>query len=179
MIQLYSLMWILAAFGAFIGFLRGWNREVVATAGILLGTFALFQFDAILRGTLLLGLQRDQAFVIQIGIFFAIVYFSYKNNLFEPANARARSKDQNIQAGILGGIVGAVNGYLVGGAIWYFLDISEYPFAPYVIAPAPLSPSAEAIGAIPLVIMSGGPAGSGDLFLVGVVIFIILVLLVV
>ncbi len=179
MIQLYSLMWILAAFGAFIGFLRGWNREVVATAGILLGSFALFQFDALIRGTVLLGFPREQAFIIQIGIFFMIVYVAYKNTLFEPATPRNKVKDQNIQDGILGGLVGAVNGYLIGGAVWYFLDISEYPFAPFIIAPAPNSPSAEAINAIPLVIMSGGPAGSGDLFLVGVVILIVLVLIIV
>ena len=35
-------MWTMALFFAFIGFLRGWNRELVATAGIILGLFALF-----------------------------------------------------------------------------------------------------------------------------------------
>jgi uncharacterized membrane protein required for colicin V production len=47
MVQLYSLMWILAVFFAVLGFLRGWNREVIGTAGMVLGMFALFQVDAL------------------------------------------------------------------------------------------------------------------------------------
>jgi len=173
MIQLYSLMWILAAFGAFIGFLRGWNREIIATAGILLGSFALFQFDALLRGTLLLGFPRDQAFFIQVMLFLIVVYFAYQNRVFE-----IEDEENSIQSSLLGGIVGLANGYLVGGSIWYFLDINEYPFAPFISAPAPDSPSAEALGTIPLVILNGGTAGSGDLFIIGVIVIFLLVLVV-
>jgi hypothetical protein len=175
MIELYSLMWILAVFGTFMGFLRGWNREVIATAGILLGSFALFQFDALIRGTLLLSFPREQAFFIQVAIFFIIVYFAYQNRLFEPD----RRDEQSIQSSILGGMVGFANGYLIGGALWYFLDINEYPFSPFVVAPGPNSPSAEAINSIPLVILSGGPTGSGDLFIIGVVLLFLLVLIVI
>ena len=53
MIQLSAVMWTMAIFFAIIGFLRGWNREVIATAGIILGLFALFQFDSLIRGVLL------------------------------------------------------------------------------------------------------------------------------
>ncbi|HRF99456.1 MAG TPA: hypothetical protein PLZ51_29785, partial [Aggregatilineales bacterium] len=69
MIQLYSLMWILAAYCGVLGFLRGWNREVIATAGIALSMFILFQLDPLLRGTALLFLERDQAALLQIVIF--------------------------------------------------------------------------------------------------------------
>jgi uncharacterized membrane protein (GlpM family) len=174
MIQLYSLMWILAAFGAFIGFLRGWNREIIATAGILLGSFALFQFDALLRGTLLLSFPRDQAFFIQGMLFLIIVYFAYQNRVFEIEDR----SEGSIQSGILGGIVGIVNGYLVGGSLWYFMDVNEYPFAPFITAPTADSISAETIGAIPLVILNGGTAGSGDLFIIGVIVVFLLVLVV-
>lgn len=174
MIQLYSLMWILAAFGAFLGFLRGWNREVIATAGILLGSFALFQFDALFRGTLLLSFPHSQAFFIQAAIFFIIVFFAYQNRSFEPEDRNEGS----IQSGILGGLVGLLNGYLIGGALWYFLDINEYPFAPYVVAPGPQSVSAESINTIPLVLLSGGAAGSGELLIVGVIIIFVLVLII-
>lgn len=66
MIQLSSFMWLLAMFCAFIGFLRGWQREVVVTAGVLVVLFALLQFDPYLRGLLLFTLPRDQIFLIQL-----------------------------------------------------------------------------------------------------------------
>jgi hypothetical protein len=174
MVQLYSLMWILAVFFAVVGFLRGWNREVVATAGIFLGMFLLFQFDPILRGTLLLSFPRSQAFAIQIAIFLIVVYFAYQNRTF----VRERRSELNFQEGLLGGLVGAVNGYLVGGAIWYFMDINEYPLSPYIVAPGPNSPSAEFISRMPLTILSGGVGGSGDLLAVAVIFLFLLVLIV-
>ena len=77
MVQLFSLMWILAGFFAVLGMVRGWSKEVIATAGIVLGMFALFQFDSILRGTFLLRFPLDQVFFIQMGIFLTIVFFAY------------------------------------------------------------------------------------------------------
>lgn len=173
MVQLYSLMWILAAFGALIGFLRGWNRELVATAGILLGTFALFQLDSILRGTLLLSFPPAQAFAIQILIFFVIVYLAYQNSFFETGDDRDQTQ---FQTSILGTMVGAINGYLLGGAIWYFMDINEYPLYPAIVAPGPASPSAENLNMIPIVILSGGTSGGGELLLIGLFVLFLLVL---
>lgn len=174
MIQLYSLMWILAVFGTLIGFLRGWNREVIATAGVLLGTFALFQLDSLLRGTLLLGFPRTQAFIVQLLLFFVIVFFAYQNRIVDPDE---REKER-LQTGILGGVVGFFNGYLVGGAIWYFMDINEYPLSPLIMAPGPDSPSAENISMIPVIILSGGTSGGGELLLIGVIVLFVLVLVV-
>lgn len=175
MIQLYSFMWVLAVFFGVLGFIRGWNREVVALAGIVLGMFALFQFDALLRGTLLLTVSRSQAFIVQVGIFIAIVFFAYQNRSLVADNPTDRLSTQE---SILGGFVGFINGYLIGGTLWYFMDINEYPFDPYILAPALGSPSAERIEYIPLVFMSGGVGGSGDLLLVLVVVLFLIVIIV-
>ncbi len=169
------MMWILAAFGSVIGFLRGWNREVIALAGVMLGAFFLFQFDSVLRGTILLRFSRDQVFFIQAGIFLLIVFFAYQNRSF---TGEGRESENRLQSEILGALVGAVNGYLIGGTLWYFLDVNEYPFSPLVLAPAPDSPSAEMLNAIPLVILSGGVGGSGDFLLVGIIVLFLIVLIV-
>ncbi|PJF21271.1 MAG: hypothetical protein CUN56_11955, partial [Phototrophicales bacterium] len=84
----------------------------------------------------------------------------------------------NIQTGILGGVIGAINGYLIGGAIWYFVDINEYPFYPLIVAPSPGSPSANSVGSIPIVLLSGGATGTGDFLIVGVFVLFLLVLFV-
>ncbi len=64
MIELSALLWVMAIFFAIIGFLRGWTKEIVSTAGIILGLFALFQFDTLIRGTLLANVGRDQVFIV-------------------------------------------------------------------------------------------------------------------
>ena len=75
MIELSAVLILMTIFFAFIGSLRGWNKELIAMAGIILGLFALFQFDNLLRGTILRGVALNQVFIIQAGIFIVVVYF--------------------------------------------------------------------------------------------------------
>lgn len=175
MIQLSSLMWACAIFFAFLGFLRGWNRELTATSGIVLVLFALFQFDQFLRGTIFLILTREQIFLVQAGSFVVMTFIMYQAREL----GRRRNEVITIQDSILGGLVGFFNGYVVGGALWYFLDINEYPFPQFVTAPAVTSPSAQALNQIPIVMVSGGVSGTSDAFglIVVVLLFIVLVLL--
>ncbi len=174
MIELYALMWVVATFTGVIGFLRGWNREVVVTAACVLGMFLLFQFDTLLRGTILVSLSRDQTFFIQAGLFLLIVYVAYRNRSFTSSRARGRAISAE---GILGALIGFFNGYLIMGALWYFLDINEYPLDPLIIAPSITSPSAQNLAAMPMVILSGGVGGSGDFLAVIVIILLLFVIL--
>jgi hypothetical protein len=171
MIELYSLMWVIAAFAAVIGYLRGWNREIVVTAGCVLAMFLLFQFDSLIRGTLLASAPREQTFFIQAGIFLLIVYASYQGRGFT-----ARARTGNI-SGLLGALVGFFNGYLIGGTLWYFLDINEYPLNPLITAPALNSPTAQSLATIPLVVLSGGVGGNGDFLAIIVIGLLLLVVL--
>ena len=174
MIQLSSLLWVSAIFFAIIGFLRGWNREVIALAGIVMALFALFQFDSILRSLFFVSLPRDQAFFVQAGLFLAIVFIAYQSN-----SPSGRRDDRELQSGILGGFVGFANGYLIAGTLWYFLDINEYPLAPLVLSPGPNSPSAQAIDSMPMVLLGGGVGGSGDFLVVAVIALFLIVMLVI
>lgn len=179
MIQLSALLWTLAIFFAIIGFLRGWNKELISLAGIILGLFALFQFDSFIRGTLLVNVNRDQVFLVQAGIFIVIVFFAYQNrSIFGGDTDRRPGREgrDNLQESILGAILGFVNGYLIWGSLWYFMDINEYPLAPNIVAPSPGSPSDQARSLLPLVLLGGGPTGNGDLLAVAVIILFIIVL---
>jgi uncharacterized membrane protein required for colicin V production len=145
MIQLSTMMVVLALFFAIAGFLRGWNKELVSTAGIVLGLFALFQFDTILRGTLLANVNRDQVFLVQAGIFIAIVFFAYQTRAIIGDDVRRREGREgrdSLQESVLGGLLGFLNGYLIWGSLWYFMDINEYPLSPYIFARLAQRPSA-------------------------------------
>jgi hypothetical protein len=174
MITLYSMMWISAIFFSIVGMIRGWNRELVTLAGIILSLFALFQFDALVRGVLLASVPNDQVFFVDIFLFGLILYLTYRTRGgFVSGGGPRRSR---IQEAILGGLVGALNGYLIWGAVWYFLDINEYPLSPLVIAPAPGSISAENLNAIPLVLLGGAAGGSTEVLTIIVIVLFLFVL---
>jgi hypothetical protein len=176
MIELSAVLFMMTIFFAFIGYLRGWNRELIAMAGIILGLFALFQFDTLIRGAILRGVALDQVFIIQASLFIIVVFFSYQTRALGGGRGDGRS---NLQESILGAIVGGINGYLIWGSLWYFMDINNYPLAPAVIAPAPGSPSDQALQWLPLVVLGGGVGGSGDLLAVAVIVLFLFVLIVI
>lgn len=175
MVTLYSMLWVFAVFFAIIGAIRGLRRELISLGGVILATFTLYQFDVLLRGVFLASVPRDQAFFIQCGLFCIIVYFAYQTRSFGSYDDTDNVPgSRRIQNAILGGLVGGLNGYMIWGAIWYFLDINDYPFNPLVIAPAPGSISAQALNAIPLVLL-----GSSEILTIIVIIMFLAVLFVV
>lgn len=177
MIQLSAVLLTMAIFFGIIGYLRGWNKELISMAGIILGLFALFQFDNLLRGVLLAGVSRDQVFLVQAGIFLIVVFFAYQTR--GMGGGRGPDGRDRLQSSILGGLVGFINGYLIWGSLWYFMDINAYPLAPSVIAPAPGSPSDQARNLLPLVVLGGGVTGTGDLLAIAVIVLFLIVLVVI
>lgn len=148
MINLGTMFWLLIIFFAVIGSLRGWTREVVATAGLILSLFALNQFGPTLVA--FLGAPGDpavpvstdaarQRFYILSVIHLLIAFFSYQG----PALAGSRLADRlrirdSLQDKVLGAIIGALNGYLIVGTVWAFLEMNlapdgNYPFSPAIM----------------------------------------------
>ncbi len=176
----------MAVFFGVIGVIRGLRREIVSFGGIVLATFALFQFDVLLRGVFLASIPRDQAFFVQAGLFCVVVYFAYQTRSFGggyegggEVRREGGPRANRFQDAILGGLLGALNGYLIWGAIWYFLDINDYPFAPLITAPAANSISAQALNAIPLVLIGNATGGGGSQVLTVIVVIMFVVVLVV
>src|SRR5690348_15564117 len=118
------MLWVMAVFFGVIGVIRGLRREIVSFGGIVLATFALFQFDVLLRGVFLASIPRDQAFFVQAGLFCFVVYFAYQTRSFGGSyyeggreGGREGPRANRFQDAILGGLLGALNGYLIWGAI--------------------------------------------------------------
>lgn len=172
MIEISMFMWLLAVCFAVIGFLRGWQKEFTATAGIVLATFALFQFDAFLR-TVFFAFTAQQLFMTQLVVFTLMVFLVYQAKEIGGGGVR---NDDDLQDGFIGALAGAINGYLIGGAIWYFLDITEYPFEQFVTAPSLTSPSAQSLSLMPMVLMGGGADGTGGVLSIVVLILVFVVL---
>jgi len=130
-ISLGTMFWIMVTFFGLIGALRGWTKEVIATSGLILSLFALNQF-----GTLLFSLggsssdavatgfspERRQFYILAI-THLVITFFSYQGPVVagRRIGERLRVRD-SFQDKILGFIVGGLNGYLIVGSLWSFLE---------------------------------------------------------
>ncbi len=110
-------------------------------------------------------------FIIQVILFAVILYAA----AVQQQGSRSRQRS-GTQAGIIGALVGAVNGYLVGTTLWYFLDVNEYPFSTFITPPTPGSASAEMVASLPIVLFNGGLTGSGEFFLLAVIVIVVTVL---
>ncbi len=176
MMQLSSVLWMATVAFAIVGFLRGWTREIVATAGIILALFTQQQFSSILFDPLTAGAGPEARFYLYGGILVILTFFAYQT----PEQARRISNErlwsfrrEGLQERLLGPVLGAFNGYLVFGSLWYYLDILNYPFYPYFTAPAPNSPSASLVasGILPLTWLV-----HGNLLTVGVIVLFLFVI---
>lgn len=79
---------------------------------------------------------RQLQAILFIGIFVSVVFSNYAGRIFTFGGRPARG----IQGTILTVLIGLLNGYLVAGTIWYYMDIFGYPFA--FITPT-LTPTAQ------------------------------------
>jgi uncharacterized membrane protein required for colicin V production len=137
MITMQAVFWLFVALFALVGAMRGWAKEAVAVAGIMLALSAMTLLEPKLDAALGVSAGSAQLFYVKCGVFLAIVFFSYQG----PALARLATRGRFLsreRAGLkdvlAGGLVGAVNGYLVAGTIWFFLQEQGYPF-PNVLQP--------------------------------------------
>jgi hypothetical protein len=179
MIQLATVMWALAIFFAINGWSRGWNKELISTAGIILGLFALFQFDDLLRGQLLINTTPATTFFVQSALFVIIVFFAYQTRALigdEAIRRRGGEGRDSLQESVLGAVLGFINGWLIWGSLWYFMDINRYPLAG-IVQPAAGSISEQTRQLLPLVLLGGGPQGPGDLLAVAVIVLFLIVLI--
>ncbi len=137
MISLTVLFGLLVVLFALIGGMRGWAKELLVTSAIVLGLF----LNAILETYITpyrtaLFLQPGQSqFVIRGTLLILLAFFGYQTPHLRALQSKlVRERLEEI---LLGGLLGALNGYLLVGSIWYYLHQAGYP-TDLVIWPPPL-----------------------------------------
>jgi hypothetical protein len=176
MIELGAVMYVMMGVFGFIGYQRGLSKELISLAGIILALFALFQFNNLLLNVLLANVPPEQKFVVQCLLFGTIVFFAYQTRGLGRKLANDSGRD-SLQSTILGTLMGAVNGYLIWGSLWYFMHINGYPLSPFISAPPAGTRSADMIAALPLYLLAGGPNGDGNLLAFAVILLFVFVLI--
>lgn len=176
MIQLSSFLWLMILMFAAVGFMRGWTKELVATAGIVLALFTLRQFETLLIDPLTDGEQRPK-FYLQATILVLMAFFAYQTPPEKLSRRGVVGDRRNVQEGILGALVGALNGYLLIGSLWWYMDNLEYPLSPYITPVVPGSASAELVSALPLSWMLGGDGSLLSMLMIGLFVFVIVAII--
>lgn len=128
---------------AVVGAMRGWAKEMMVTFSALLALFlitVLETYVGIIRNSF--APQGSEAqFWMRSVILILLTFFGYQTpNL--PKIGGARFARERLQDALLGIFLGALNGYLVVGTLWYFMDEAGYPFK-QIIAPDPFTPDGQ------------------------------------
>lgn len=121
---------VIALFGA-IGIVRGWSNELGVTTMLLLTLFVItFLFPTETAGRLdsllvRVGVAENQVIVITsliaVVALLAVTFISYQGmGLTYPGG-----KKNNL----LSLLIGLINGYLLAGSVWYYLDRANWPLA--------------------------------------------------
>jgi uncharacterized membrane protein required for colicin V production len=135
-ISLIVVFWMYVILFAVIGGMRGWAKELLVSFSVILAltfTTLLASYIPFVRDVL----SKDSPaifFWMRSIILALLVFFGYQTpNIPRFATKVSREKIQDI---ILGIFIGALNGYLIVGTLWFYMAEAGYPF-PEVITPPP------------------------------------------
>jgi hypothetical protein len=118
--------WLMVVFFAVIGSLRGWAKELLVSCSLVLAMFINMLLDKYAAG-LLANLAAPELFLVRAGVFAVLAYFGYLTPRL-PWIPAERFLREHLQDWLLGIVLGALNGALLVGSLWYFLHKAGYPF---------------------------------------------------
>ena len=142
MVELYVVFWMFVFVFAFIGFVRGWAREVLISASVVFALFVIFvleQYVPLIGGYFESKTIPDsnvipiEQFWFRILVLGLMLFLGYEGPSL-PRISGSRFQRDNWRDSLLGLVMGALNGYLIVGTLWAFLDEASYPFG-WVSAP--------------------------------------------
>ncbi len=136
MISLNVIFWMYVILFALIGAMRGWARELLVSFSVILSLFLLSvleRFVPFVRDTLMVN-NPDSFFWLRSILLLSLVFFGYQTPKFPKLANSGRFIRDHFQDILLGLFLGAVNGYLIFGSLWYFLDDAAYPFS-FILSP--------------------------------------------
>jgi uncharacterized membrane protein required for colicin V production len=126
MIPFHTVFLMMVVLFALVGSLRGWAKEIIVAFSVLLAMFieqVLISVDPI--GELWMAMQPISRFWVRLIVFGLIVLFGYASPTLASrlGSKVARERLQDI---LLGFFIGLLNGVLIVGTIWFYLDEAKY-----------------------------------------------------
>ncbi len=142
MVNLIYIFWMYIILFAIIGAMRGWAKELLVSFSVILAlslNYLLRKYFPMVKN---LEATEVSLFWIRTWITLALVYFGYQT-VASIGALSGKARKEKLQDALFGGVMGALNGYLVVGTIWAYLDEANYPF-PKIFA----TPNADVVAEI-------------------------------
>jgi uncharacterized membrane protein required for colicin V production len=142
MISLNFTFWLLVVLFGLIGMMRGWAKELLVSFSVILAlafNSLLLRYVPVIKA---LPTNESPLFWIRITIVIVLVFFGYQT-VGLPRFA-SKANREKLQDSLLGFVLGALNGFLVFGTVWFYLSEAKYPFSDYITPPVPGTPMGDA-----------------------------------
>ncbi|MBN2005517.1 MAG: CvpA family protein [Anaerolineae bacterium] len=130
MVPLETMFLGLVLLFGIVGALRGWAKELLVSFSVILARFVEFvmwQYFPVINDSLQrLAVEKPETwFYIRSLIFILLISFGYATTVISAALG-SRARKEKFQDTLLGFFLGAVNGFLIVGMLWGFLDNLGY-----------------------------------------------------
>ncbi len=130
MIPIETAFFGLLLFFALVGALRGWAKELLVTFSVILARFIEFVMlnyvPVVAQSLQTLQVSDPRTWLyIRLLLFVTIVIFGYATTMIS-ASLGKRARKEKFQDSLLGFFLGFINGFLIVGMIWGFLDAYGY-----------------------------------------------------
>lgn len=136
MLSLFAVFGLFVVMFAVIGAMRGWAKELLVTSAIVLALFIIQILESHIRPyySALMMQPPTTRFTIRAIFLVLLAFFGYQTphiRALQPKLVRERLQDI-----LLGLLMGALNGYLLFGSLWFYLDQMGYDHTMLVSLPA-------------------------------------------
>jgi len=151
MVTLDAFFWMLVFIFAIVGLMRGWAKEVLVSFSVVLGLFIITLLQQFEPGiiTALSTNNSTTLFWFRILLIGVLVFFGYQTPNITRLAATNRFVREKLQDSLLGLFLGAVNGFMIVGTMWFLLNAAQYPFPSIISPPAPDSNAAQLLALMP------------------------------
>ncbi len=132
MVSLTFLFWLFVVLFGLIGMMRGWAKELMVVFSVILALAFNRLLDKYVPFVASLPDDGQAMFWLRTIILLVLVFFGYQTVSF--ARFASKAAREKLQDSLLGFVLGAFNGYLIVGTLWFYLHEAKYPF-PYITEP--------------------------------------------
>ncbi len=141
MVPLDTVLWAFVLLFGAMGALRGWSKEMLVLFSVVVAlAMRLIFTEYVPFINDLFDRPPVQQFYMYSGLVILMAVGGYAGPAVSHKLAHASARD-TLQDMLLGFIIGTVNGFLIVGSIWYFLDSAGYDILG-IYPPLPGSPAA-------------------------------------
>ncbi len=148
MVTISFFFWTLIVLFGFIGAMRGWAKEMLVSFSLVMALFvmqvALTYVGPVKKLWGALGGTTQFYTASLVMILFALAGYHIPNKSGSSRGSRPgpgpgqgpmrkKSIGESLQNMMVGGFLGAGNGYLLVGTIWFFLHLASYPVPEYLM----------------------------------------------